>query len=174
MKKSNLLKNKILLFVALSSVLFSDIYIGLDYSQLKYSRNGTEKDFRPKAMILKGTYKFHKNFAIETSLGSGIVNDKKDVIGYENAKVDLDYLLSTNLKTILPMSEKVNLNLLLGVSYIKLSTEANNFQRDGAEGSIYSGIGFDYKILNNIYFETNIIQYFRNIKAIDLGLSYKF
>jgi len=172
--KNSFLKQTILITAVSSSTLLADTYIGLNYSQLRYSDNGTTENFKPKAIILKGGYSFHKNFAIEASVGMGITNDQKDVTGYENAKVNLDYLASAHLKTILPMSKKLDVNLLLGVSYIGLSTKSDNFSNDGADDSISYGMGFDYEITENISVEANAMHYFDNIRAVELGLIYKF
>ena len=172
--RNSFLKKMVLLIGVSPAVLFADTSIGLNYSQLKYSDNGTTENFKPKAMILKGIYGFHKNFAIEASVGMGIVNDHKDVTGYKNAKVDLDYLVSTHLKTILPMTKKLDVNLLLGVSYIGLSTKSDDFSSDGAESSVSYGIGFDYGVTDKISIEMNTMHYFNNIRALELGLIYKF
>jgi len=173
MKKS-FFKQMILLTAVSSSALLADTYVGLDYAQLRYSENGTTENFKPRAMLLKGGYGFHKNFAIEASVGTGISNDNKDVIGYENAKVDLDYLVSANIKTILPMSKNLDVDILMGLSYIGLSTESDNFSNDGAEESIFYGMGLDYGITENISIDANLVYYFNNIRALELGLIYKF
>ena len=172
--KNSFLKQTILLTVVSSSALLADSYAGLSYSHLRYSGNGTEENFKPNAMVLKGGYEFHKHFAIEASIGRGVSNDSKDIAGYESAKVDLDYLVSAHLKTILPMSENLDVNILLGVAYAGLSTEAKNFSNDGTESSISYGMGFGYGVTESISIEANLMRYFSNIRAIELGLIYKF
>jgi len=179
---------KMFSLVLFSTFVFAETpktYINMNHVLLKYTDNGTTSDFKPTGFKWTAGYLVKDfdfvSFGLEASAMLGVNNDSKSSVTLSNgntltnAQASLDKLYNIQLKTIIPLVDKLNANVYLGGSRVKMLTNADSFTGSSGWNSAFSyGAGLEYWFPSNISFNLDYMQYFKNLNALEIGVGFKF
>ena len=149
-------------------------YAGVTLSTLHYeeSGNGTAK---PSAIGVKIGREINKYLAIEGRFGTGISDDN---MGNTGINVSLDYSLGAYAKGILPLTPRIALYGLAGVTYAELSASAGGLRVGGSDSDFSYGFGADFGIGATTSVNVEWARVFEGssykLDAISVGLNFKF
>lgn len=162
----------------------SKTYIGLKYSILEYSNNGTKDSFQPQALAWNLGYTIRSfkyySISIDTSFISGLKSVNKSISklnnnnSITNIEVSLDKMFSIGIKHNFYFNEKLLLYLYTGESIAKIiaTSEELNSKKE-YDNSISFGVGINIYIQKNIFLNVEYMTYFKNLDAIQVGLVFK-
>jgi len=152
----------------------SGMYAGVNFSAVSYeeSSRGTAN---LTAIGIKLGKEINRNFAIEGRLGTGISDDN---LGGGVNDVSLDYYLGAYAKGILPLSPRIGLYGLAGVTYGKLSASGGNLRLSSADADFSYGFGMDFGIGATTALNVEWMRMFEgsgyNLDAVSVGLNFRF
>jgi len=152
----------------------SPYYAGITYSTLNYDESGSGTA-KPSAIGVKIGREINKNFALETRFGTGLSDDN---IGNSGVEVSLDYYLGAYAKGILPLSPRIALYGLAGVTYGELSANGGGLRLSGGDSDFSYGFGADFGIGATTSVNVEWARLFEGsgykLDAISVGLNFKF
>ena len=185
------MKNKYLLIISLFLLLFpfstttnateaGKSYAGAQYSFITYTENDIP-DFNPTALVFRGGYKLNKNFAIEARFGFGLGSDSQTISGI-NLDLEIDNLYGAYAVGYLPVSEKLDVYGIFGVTKGKLTATASlgslSASVTGDDSDISYGVGVDFNVTPKIAINLEYISYFSksdfDASALSIGANYNF
>lgn len=129
---------------------------------------GTE-DFTPSLVIIKGGYDLLEYLAVEARIGVGLTKGERSSFDVSR-EVDIKSLYGAFAKLQSGWSD-VNLYLLLGYTTSSVDISSTNVSRsEDFDGASY-GIGADFSLSGDSYFNLEYMQYYDadNITAVGLG-----
>jgi hypothetical protein len=150
------------------------MYAGANFSAVSYeeSSRGTAN---LTAIGIKLGREFNPNFAVEGRLGTGISDDN---LGGGVNGVSLDYYLGAYAKGILPLSPRIGLYGLAGVTYGKLSSSGGSLRLSSADADFSYGFGMDFGIGATTALNVEWMRMFEgtgyNLDAVSVGINFRF
>lgn len=149
-------------------------YAGVSVSTLNYEESGAGTA-KPTAIGVKLGREINKNFAIEGRFGTGLSDDN---IGGSGVEVSLDYYLGAYAKGILPLTPRIALYGLAGVTYGELSASAGGLRMSGSDSDFSYGFGADFGIGATTSINVEWARVFEGtgykLDAISVGLNFNF
>jgi hypothetical protein len=118
------------------------MYGGITFSQIQYEESG-RGTAKPTALGVKIGKVVNENLALEGRLGTGISDD--DVSGGP-VDVSPDLLLGAYAKGILPLSPRIGVYGLVGVTYGDLSSGPGGLRFSNSDADFSYGFGADFLI----------------------------
>ncbi len=185
------MKNKY--FVTLSTLIFlvfslnavaagesGKSYVGAQYSFVTYTESDIP-DFNPTALVFRGGYKLNKNFALEGRFGFGLSSDSQIVSGI-NLDLEVDTIYGAYGIGYMPVSDKVDVYGILGVTQGKLSATASlgsiSASVTGDDSDISYGVGADFNVSNQVAINIEYMSYFSksdfDASALSIGANFNF
>lgn len=152
-------------------------YFGVNITRGEYSEDGISEDFNPVAVIGKLGYCVHKNFAVEGRLGIGLMDDDKDINGYD-VSLELDSLIGVYGKGFLDVNEKIQIYGLIGLTRAEGTVEASGYSESDDDTGLSFGIGIDFDLSNKTYIGLEYMSYLSksdfDLSAIAIGVTKYF
>ena len=152
----------------------SGMYAGANFSAVSYeeSSRGTAN---LTAIGIKLGREINPNFAVEGRFGTGISDDN---LGGGVTDVSVDYYLGAYAKGILPLSPRIGLYGLAGVTYGKLSASGGNLRLSSADADFSYGFGMDFGIGATTALNVEWMRMFEgsgyNLDAVSVGVNFRF
>jgi hypothetical protein len=152
----------------------SQMYAGVNFSSISYeeSSRGTAN---LTAIGIKLGREFNPNFAVEGRFGTGLSDDN---LGSGVNDVSVEYYLGAYAKGILPLSPRIGLYGLAGVTYGKLSASGASLRLSSADADFSYGFGMDFGIGATTALNVEWMRMFEgsgyNLDAVSIGLNFKF
>jgi hypothetical protein len=150
-------------------------YFGVNLSQASYeeSGRGTAKPVFIGASLGKV---INQNFAVEGRFGTGITDD--DVGGSGPRGVEVDFFLGGYAKGILPITPRVAVYGLAGVTYGDLSAGSGGLRFSSSDADFSYGIGADFVIGATTSINVEWARLFASsdykLDALSVGLNFRF
>jgi opacity protein-like surface antigen len=152
----------------------SGMYAGVNFSAVSYeeSSRGTAN---LTSIGIKLGREINQHFAVEGRFGTGISDDN---LGSGANDVSVDYYLGAYAKGILPLSPRIGLYGLAGVTYGKLSASGASLRLSSADADFSYGFGMDFGIGATTALNVEWMRMFEgsgyDLDAVSIGLNFKF
>lgn len=117
-------------------------YFGITFSQVDYEESG-RGSAKPTAIGAKLGKVVNQNFAIEGRFATGLSDDD---LGGAAQDVGVDFFLGAYAKGILPLSPRIALYGIAGVTYGDLSTGSGGLRFSDSDADFSYGFGADFAI----------------------------
>ena len=169
----------LLLLTSLSQA--NDFYLGYDFLKVNYDDSGVNKEFDPTAVTWKAGYSVNEYFAVEARVGLGVDTDTKQNLitdtglGLTTATVELNRVYSALLKGSYPLLKGLNVNAYVGASRVKFLVDSNqNYHSENSDSSMSVGAGLSYDIASDIFVNADYMAYTKNVRAMYIGMGFRF
>ncbi len=151
------------------------MYAGVSFSQVSYEESG-RGTAKPTAFGVKLGKLVNQNFAIEGRFGTGLTDD--DVGGGGAQDVSVDFVLGAYGKGILPLSPRIALYGIAGVTYGDLSAGSGGLRFSGSDADFSYGIGADFVIGATTSLNVEWARLFASsdykLDALSVGVNFRF
>jgi outer membrane immunogenic protein len=152
----------------------SGMYAGFNFSSVSYEESG-RGTAKPTAIGIKLGKEFNPNFAAEGRFGTGLSDDN---LGSSVSDVSVDYYLGAYAKGILPLSPRIALYGLAGVTYGKLSASGGSLRLSSSDADFSYGFGMDFGIGASTALNVEWMRMFEgsgySLDALSIGLNFSF
>jgi hypothetical protein len=150
------------------------VYAGVSLSQVSYEEEGRGT---AKPTMISGTLGkvINQNFAIEGRFGTGLTDDD---LANGASDVAVDFFLGAYAKGILPLTPRIGVYGIAGVTYGDLSAGSGGLRFSGSDADFSYGIGADFVIGATTSINVEWARLFASqdytLDALSIGLNFKF
>jgi hypothetical protein len=150
------------------------MYAGVSLSQVSYEEEGRGT---AKPTMISGTLGkvINQNFAVEGRFGTGLTDDN---VANGASDVAVDFFLGANAKGILPLTPRIGLYGIAGVTYGDLSAGSGGLRFSGSDADFSYGVGADFVIGATTSINIEWARLFAasdyTLDALSIGLNFKF
>lgn len=150
------------------------LYAGFSLSQVSYEEDGrgTAKPTMISAALGKV---INQNFAVEGRFGTGLTDDN---VPNGARDVSVDFFLGAYAKGILPLTPRIGLYGIAGVTYGDLSAGSGGLRFSSSDADFSYGIGADFVIGATTSINIEWARLFATsdytLDALSVGLNFRF
>ncbi|HET9736169.1 MAG TPA: porin family protein [Burkholderiales bacterium] len=150
------------------------VYAGVSLSQVSYEEEGRGT---AKPTMISGTLGkvINPNFAIEGRFSTGLTDDD---VANGARDVAVDFFLGAYAKGILPLTPRIGVYGIAGVTYGDLSAGSGGLRFSGSDADFSYGIGADFVIGATTSINVEWARLFASqdytLDALSIGLNFKF
>ncbi len=150
------------------------MYVGVALSQVSYEEEG-RGTAKPTMIGVTLGKVINQNFAVEGRFGTGLTDDD---VPNGARDVSVDFFLGAYAKGILPLSPRIGLYGIAGVTYGDLSAGSGSLRFSSSDADFSYGIGADFVIGATTSINVEWARLFASsdykLDALSVGLNFRF